>query len=133
MIRFAKIEDGDILSQHDRHISKEELKTSIKLNRIYIAEANRTFLGWLRYNMFWDNTPFMNMLFVLDNYRNQGVGKALVQFWEEEMKNRKFGMVMTSTAANESAQHFYYRMGYKTVGGFLPENEPYELILSKYV
>ena len=38
---------------------------------------------------------------------------------------------MTSTASNECAQHFYYKLGYTAIGGFCPEAEPYELLLAK--
>ena len=73
----------------------------------------------------------MNMLYVLDKYRKKGCGKALVEYWEEKMKRLGFDTVLTSTPSNESSQHFYNKLGYKTIGGFLMSNEPYELILSK--
>ena len=38
------------------------------------------FVGWLRYNLFWDNTPFMNMLYLLDNERGKRNGSRLVIF-----------------------------------------------------
>jgi ribosomal protein S18 acetylase RimI-like enzyme len=42
---------------------------------------------------------------------------------------------MTSSLANEFAQHFYRKLGYKDIGSFLIEtkghNEPLELILHK--
>lgn len=50
--------DREILAQYDRHIRPEELETSIALGRVMIAEENGKFAGWLRFNLFWDNTPF---------------------------------------------------------------------------
>ncbi|MBD5117507.1 MAG: GNAT family N-acetyltransferase [Ruminococcaceae bacterium] len=132
-IRFAAISDTDNLCKHDRHISKQELEASINMKRVYIAEEGDVFIGWLRYNLFWDNTPFMNMLYLLDGYRGKGNGKALVRHWENEMKALGFGTVMTSTASDEYAQHFYNRLGYAAIGGFTQEGEPYELILSKKI
>lgn len=41
--------------------------------------------------------------------------------------------MLTSTAACEDAQHFYYSLGYETVGGFFPPEESYELILKKHL
>ena len=52
-------------------------------------------------------------------------------FGEEEMRAAGFRQVLTSTVSSERAQHFYYQMGYRAVGGFLLEGEPYEVILSK--
>ena len=36
-------------------------------------------LGWLRWNLFWDEIPFMNMLYVLEHSRGVGLGRALVE------------------------------------------------------
>lgn len=63
-IRYAEEADINLLTEHDQHISKEELGNSIRLRRVYIAEENGSFVGWMRYNLFWDNTPFMNLLYI---------------------------------------------------------------------
>ncbi len=66
----------------------------------------------------------MNMLFVLQPYRGQGIGRQLVTFWEGEMKRFGHRQVLTSTQANESAQHFYRKLGYADVGQFVLPGEP---------
>lgn len=130
-IRLATMNDIDVLSENDKHIDKQELGNIIKLNRVYIAEENDNFIGWLRYNLFWDNTPFMNMLYIIDSYRGKGFGKQLVEYWEEQLKIMEYKTAMTSTASDEYAQHFYNKLGYSTVGGFLPFGESFEIILMK--
>ena len=89
------------------------------------------FVGWLRYNLFWDNTPFMNMLYLLDNKRGKGNGSRLVIFWENEMKQKNYEFVLTSTQSNEEAQFFYRKIGYVDSGALLLPNEPLEIILYK--
>lgn len=130
-IRIAGPEDIPALREHDRHISPRELETSVRLGRVYGAEEEGEFAGWLRYNLFWDNTPFMNLIYVLDGYRGRGCGRLLVKYWEDRMKRAGYGTVMTSTQSNEYAQHFYDRLGYTAVGGFVLPGEPYELIFAK--
>ena len=130
-IRTAQSDDIPALKEHDRHISPQELEHSVRLGRICVAEEQGAFVGWLRYNLFWDNTPFMNLLYVLDGHRGQGYGRLLVERWEEQMKRAGYGVVMTSTQSDEYAQHFYNRLGYAAIGGFLLSGEPYELILAK--
>ncbi len=132
-IRLAQTNDLEILSLNDKHISKCELENLIGLNRIYITEINGNFIGRLRYNLFWDNTPFMNMLYISDENRGQGFGKLLVEHWENEMRVLGYNTVMTSTASDEYAQHFYIKLGYKVVGGFTPFGDPFEVILSKQI
>ncbi|WP_407926351.1 GNAT family N-acetyltransferase [Gehongia tenuis] len=85
----------------------------------------------LRYNLFWDHTPFMNMLYLLNEYRGKGLGQKLVSFWEAQMRSEGYPLVMTSTVSCEYAQHFYYKLGYAAVGGFTAQDGSYELILEK--
>lgn len=130
-IRKAEEKDIKILSEKDMHICETELQNLIHLKRIYISEQEHQFMGWLRYGLFWDNTPFMNMLYLLEDFRGKGYGKALVNYWEMEMKQSGYDVVMTSTVSDEYAQHFYHKLGYKTVGGFTPHDSPYEILLEK--
>lgn len=131
LIRTATIDDIETISKYDKHISKQELENIVALHRVYIAEEDGLFLGWLRYNLFWDNTPFMNMLYLLEEHRGKGYGKQLVECWENQMKRLGYDVVMTSTASDEYAQHFYNKLGYATIGGFLLGSDPYEVILAK--
>lgn len=135
MIRIRRAEGADLngLAAWDRHITRARLGKTIEDGRVFLAEQEGTFAGWLRYNLFWDSLPFLNMLYVPEEYRGQDVGKALMAFWEEEMVQQGFRDVLTSTAACEDAQHFYYSLGYESVGGFFPPEEGYELILKKHL
>lgn len=130
-IRTASPDDLAALSRRDRHIRPRELEHSLRLGRVYVAEERGELAGWLRWNLFWDNTPFLNLLFVLEDRRGTGAGRALTEHWEGRMRQAGYETVMTSTQASEYAQHFYERLGYEAVGGFLPPGEGYELIFCK--
>ena len=130
-ITHASAEHFPKLHQLDSHIAETELRSLIAQKRILILEDSGDLLGWLRWNLFWDNTPFMNMLFVFESRRGEGLGRRLVLQWEEEMRQLGYESVMTSTASDEYAQHFYRKLGYETIGGFTPFGDPYELILAK--
>ena len=130
-IRTATIADLPILADHDRHISKTELENLIRLGRVTVAEESGEFAGWLRWNLFWDNTPFLNMLFLLAPHRGKGFGREMMRNWEARMKEKGFDRVMTSTASDEYAQLFYQKLGYAAIGGFTPAGDPYEILFSK--
>ena len=130
-ISIAAPDDLSSIAQQDHHISQEELHNLIALGRVAIAEEGETFLGWLRWNLFWDNTTFLNMLYLSEPHRGKGCGKALMQWWEAEMRKLGFSTVMTSTASDEYAQHFYQKLGYTAIGGFGLPGESYELVFSK--
>lgn len=131
MIRYADENDFEQLVQLDHHISPDELKNAIKLYRIILLEDSGGLTGWLRYGLFWDNIPFMNMLYLLEGKRGQGIGGQLVEYWESEMKRMGYEDVLTSTLSNERAQFFYRRHGYVDCGSLLLPGEPLEIILRK--
>ena len=120
-----------LIAERDNHISREELTTLISLSRVAVAEDNEGFLGWMRWNLFWNNIPFLNMLYLLEPHRGKGYGKAMMDWWESEMLHQDFNTLMTSTASDEYAQHFYRKLGYTAVGGFILPDDPYELIFAK--
>lgn len=131
MIRFAESSDLNTLAALDKHISASELERCINFRRVIINEADGKLKGWLRFGLFWDNTPFMNMLFIVDGERGKGYGAALCDFWESEMQTLGYDLVLTSTLSNENAQHFYRKRGYKDCGALILPNEPTEIFLMK--
>jgi len=132
-IRYAASDDYCWLEEHEKHIAEKILKKKIENTEIYVVEINGKTIGWLRYNLFWDNIPFMNMLYFLEEYRRMGIGSKLVKHWENEMKQKGYKNVLTSTLSNEEAQHFYRKMGYKEIGGIKYLDEPFEIIFQKVI
>lgn len=130
-IRYAVMADKELLLSKDSHIKENIWKDSINNNREIIMFVNSNFAGWLRYNLFWDKIPFMNMLYLLEEYRGKGYGTRMVEFWESEMIKHGYDKVMTSSQANESAQHFYRKLGYRDAGGFFPFCNDFEIIFTK--
>ncbi|WP_019639209.1 GNAT family N-acetyltransferase [Paenibacillus fonticola] len=130
-IEMASESDYNFIVGRDRHIAELLVNSKISNGEIYIFREQDKEIGWMRYGYFWDNIPFMNLIWIDEEYRGRGFGKEVVEFWEELMKGRGFKLVMTSTLSNEEAQHFYRKLGYKDVGGLLLENEPLEILMTK--
>ena len=61
MIRYANLEDFAQLKEYDKHISESELRNSIRAGRVLVMYQGDSFTGWLRFGLFWDNIPFMNI------------------------------------------------------------------------
>ncbi len=131
MIRLATIDDLEFLIRHDHHVLREVMQGKIADSQVYMALDRDDTVGWLRYGLFWDLVPFMNMLYLLEPYRRKGLGRHLVERWEEDMRERGFEYVLTSTQSDEEGQHFYRRLGYVDSGALLLPGEPTELILRK--
>lgn len=66
------------------------------------------------------------MLFIDEKVQGKGYGKMLMNYWEEDMKTQGHGMLLTSTQVDETAQHFYRKLGYKDCGGLIVDIPCYE-------
>ncbi|MDO5520944.1 MAG: GNAT family N-acetyltransferase [bacterium] len=136
-IRYVQQEDKEFWFRLDQHLSEEEFEKKFRDQMGYVLVDNDIPIGILRYNLFWDNTPFCTMLFVEWKFQKKGYGRKLMEFWEQEMKGLGYGMIMTSTQVDEDAQHFYRKLGYKDSGGLLIDvagyEQPMELFLIKAI
>ncbi len=130
-IRYATMADKALLHSKDSHIQENIWEDSIRNRHEIIMFVDGAFVGWLRYNLFWDEIPFMNMLYFLEAYRGKGYGTQMVQFWESEMARLGYDKVMTSSQSHECAQHFYRKLGYRDAGGFFPFCDDLEIIFTK--
>lgn len=130
-IEPARETDYAYIAERDHHILKLLILPKIRAQEIFIIKAADQNIGWMRYGYFWDNTPFMNMIWIDEEYRGRGIGKMVVDFWEKLMREKGFKLVMTSTLSNEGAQHFYRKLGYRDAGCLLLDHEPLEILLVK--
>ena len=137
MIRYVEINDKKEWYDLDRHLPENVFDEKVRTKRGYVLVEDEKIIGILRYNLFWDNTPFCTMLFIEDSYRSKGYGRQMMEHWEQDMKAQGYGMLMTSTQVDEDAQHFYRKIGYKDAGGFIVDvpgfEQPMEMIMIKAV
>ena len=95
-------------------------RSDIEGNRIFLAEQDGKLLGYLfgqeekserATSIMVDGTPYFEIeeLYVIPEFRNQGVGRALFQFVEQELKAEGIEYMMLSTATKNYKKilHFY--------------------------
>ncbi len=132
-IHFATEADHMYLAAHDHHVTPAILTQKITRGEIIMLydDADARPIGWLRFGYFWDELPVMNLIHVEDAYRRQGYGARLITFWEDAMRRQNHEYVLTSSLANEQAQHLYRRLGYVDCGALLLPDEALEIIFRK--
>jgi GNAT superfamily N-acetyltransferase len=134
-MEYARNEDIPVWLTFDRHIAQDELEHKIRLRRCYLLRYDGLTVGVLRYNLFWDSIPFLTMLYLQEEVRGKGLGTDAMRLWEMEMRFMRYPAVMTSTQADEGAQHFYRKLGYRDAGCLLldqpPLKQPAELFFVK--
>lgn len=136
-IRYVQETDKTFWYQMDQHLPETEFENKVRARRGYVILKDGEPVGLLRYNLFWDNTPFCTMLYISEKVRGRGYGSQLMEYWERDMKNQGYGMLLTSTQVDESAQHFYRKSGYKDCGSLILDipkyAQPMEMFLVKEI
>lgn len=115
-VQYATEKDLVFWHKLDKHISESELQLKMAIHRCYILKESSCPIGIMRYNLFWDNIPFLTLIYFMDSYRGKGYGKQAMSHWEAEMRSIGFKYSMTSSQADENAQFFYRKLGYKDTG-----------------
>ena len=136
-IRHVELHDKAGWYLLDRHLPESGFEEKLRNMQGYVLLDCDKIVGVLRYNLFWDNTPFCTLLFIDEKYRGRGCGKLLMEHWESDMKSQDYGMLMTSTQVDEDAQHFYRKLDYKECGGFVVDvpgyEQPMEMIMIRAI
>ena len=125
-VKYVSDSDRAFWFSLDKHLSEGEYDLKVRDKRAYIISLHKHPIGVMRYSLFWDSIPFLNLIYIDDAYQGMGYGKQAVLFWECEMRKLGYAAVMTSTQADEQAQHFYRKLGYIEKGSLFFDNTPFE-------
>lgn len=136
-IRYLEEKDKEFWYMIDRHLPETEFIKKVADKRGYVILDEEKPIGIFRFNMFWDNIPFLTSIHIDFSYHNLGYGRKAMEFWENEMAEQGYKMIMTSTQVDESAQHFYRKLGYKDCGCLVLDipgfEQPLEMFMSKAI
>ena len=131
-IELARRGDIPALLSCDRHLPVSRLTVCVDQGMVYALRLGGRVVGVLRYSLFWQTIPFLDLIFLEEACRGQGFGRQAMAFWEKAMLDNGFRYAMVSTQADETARFFYEKLGYHRIGAFLPpEQEADELLYLK--
>jgi len=125
-IRYASKSDQAFWFTLDQHLSETEFGLKVRDKRGYIISAKDKPIGIMRYNLFWDNMPFLTLIYIEESYHGKGYGRQAMLYWEDEMRELGYKLAMTSTQVDEQAQHFYRTLGYQDKGAIFFDHTPFE-------
>ena len=138
IIELAQSKDKQKIAKLDHHIPSSRLGECIWNQQVYVLKDDSIknggqnhrlkdpVVGVLRYSLFWQTIPFLDLLYIDEAYRGKGYGTEMMFKWEETMKRWGYKYVMTSTQADEEAWRFYEKLGYQKAGGFFPPEQDAE-------
>lgn len=120
--------DGDeaFVMGVDTHVDEAGFRNRVLTQTGFVLWEGQTRVGLMHHCVLWDKLPFLNLLWVLESHRGRGFGTLAMEAWEAEMRRRGCKMVLLSTQADETAQHFYRKLGYVDCGGLVFQNTPFD-------
>ena len=131
IIRYMTSEDRAFARTLRDHATDEQFALRVQARNGYVLEEDGMPIGIMHHCIFWDSLPLMNLIYIAEEHRRKGYGAEAMHFWEEDMRQRGYKMVMISTQADEEAQHFYRKLGYVDCGAWVLDSQPTELFMKK--
>jgi GNAT superfamily N-acetyltransferase len=116
---MKKIEDNDKYAQRINETTEGKSTYLVaELDGHVIGQVFLKYYGTKKYPEY----PNMEDLFVDENFRNQGIGTALIRKCEDRVKEKRFIKIGLSVnpSLNKKAMGLYKKLGYVSLG-----NEPY--------
>lgn len=98
---------------HDESFFREGVAAA----RVFIARSDDVSAGYLIYQVWWGNTPFLALLRVLPEFRGKGIGRTLLTLCEEKLKKEGYAALISSSEnINLDGNAFHRTMGFEPIG-----------------
>lgn len=78
-IGYVSENDKSFWFSLDKHLSESEFELKVRDKRGYVISGDGKPVGIMRYNLFWDNTPFLTLIYIEESHQRKGFGR---QAWE---------------------------------------------------
>lgn len=133
-IYFATSKDIDYLASND-HLSKDRVEEKIKRKEYIVAKQGNTYLGFLRFSLFWSEIPYIDVIGVEDEHQRKGIGKSMVKLLEAYALQNGQKVIMSSSQQDEpEPQKWHKKIGFEEAGivnDFFPIQDVPEIIFIK--
>jgi ribosomal-protein-alanine N-acetyltransferase len=86
------------------------------LKEVYVAMMKNTLAGFIILDMHGGFRGYIQTVAVMPEWRNHGVGSALIKFAEDRILRETPNVFICVSSFNQNAQRLYARLGYEKVG-----------------
>jgi GNAT superfamily N-acetyltransferase len=89
----------------------------VEWQEIVVAQWGGSLVGALHLEYLWSSVPYIALIYVLAEYRHQGVGGALLHFVEAFLSKQGYGVLYSSSQVDEpEAQAWHRHVGFEECG-----------------
>lgn len=117
--RLATAADADWCKSHDRLVSADVLHRKISQRELIVSETDGSRVGYLRLGFLWSTIPQIDLIWVEEQHRRQGVGRALLEFVEQYLREQGHKILLSSSQVDEPASQAWHRAAGFRECGFL--------------
>ena len=122
-VRYADYPDSDFVGQ-DGYVSGEVLRRKIEAQEVFIAEQAKKPAAYLRLEFLWSEIPYIALIQVMDPFRKQGIGRALLSHVEVVLRKSGHTKLYSSSQVDEpEPQEWHRHMGFIECGVIAGLNE----------
>ena len=124
-VRFAHQADldGCIALDHPA-MPAEVIKRKIAQREIIVAEKAGQLVGYLRLEYLWSVVPYIALIWVVEDQRQQGLGNAMLRYLENVLLEQGHTALYSSSQANEPEPQAWHRhVGFEECGFIAGINE----------
>lgn len=96
---------------------EQDLRDHIERRLLYVAEERDKVIAYARLESFWRTIPYLALIVVEGSRRGQGCGTALLAFIKNDLKNRGFqSLLSSSTDGEEGPIRWHLKQGFQRIG-----------------
>jgi len=116
---------GDLVFiQRKCHFTEKAALWKIGEDQIFLLTVDDDPAGYLSIGYLWSTVPYIDMLWIGEDYRNKGFSRDLLGFVEAYLKERGNALLYSSSQADEAEPQAWHRhMGFVECGVISSLNE----------
>ncbi len=124
-VRFADPMDlGGCIAMDDPNLPAEIIERKIAQHEIIVAEKAGRLVGYLRLEYLWSMVPYIGLIWVVEDQRQQGIGRAMLRYLEGILCRQGHKTLYSSSQANEPEPQAWHRhIGFQECGFIAGINE----------
>ena len=108
---------NELFIRKNVELTSEFFNRKIKYNEIFVAKIDNKQVGFLIFDYLWSEVPFMASIWIYPNFRKKGIGKSMLNYFEQYLSNNNYTLLFSSSMENaKEAQAWHRHMGFKDCG-----------------
>ena len=115
-IRIAVNSDADFLTSN-AYASSAVVRRKIELEEFIVAALKGELVGFLQLEYLWSKVPYIALIRVLPESQRSGIGKGMLEFAEDFLREKGYRSLYSSSQADEPEPQAWHRhVGFRECG-----------------